>query len=64
MKSLFEALKTYGYNPWITGSGSGCFMLHRDKNFLEAAKPIIAKFLHKTSLLAIVNLARREAPGR
>ncbi|MDR2200574.1 MAG: hypothetical protein LBN94_00450 [Puniceicoccales bacterium] len=41
MKLLFEKLQKMGYHPCITGSGSGGFIIHRDKNFLERAQSII-----------------------
>jgi 4-diphosphocytidyl-2-C-methyl-D-erythritol kinase len=53
MRSLFETLKSHGYHPSLTGSGSGCFIIHRNKNFLEAAKAIISKYLAKPSLLEL-----------
>jgi 4-diphosphocytidyl-2-C-methyl-D-erythritol kinase len=53
LKFLFQRLKKYGYNPCLSGSGSGCFIIHRDKHFLELAKPIIAEILCPLRLLTI-----------
>jgi 4-diphosphocytidyl-2-C-methyl-D-erythritol kinase len=52
LKLLFERLQKCGYHPCLTGSGSGCFIIHRDRHFLERAQPIIAEFLGALRLLA------------
>jgi 4-diphosphocytidyl-2-C-methyl-D-erythritol kinase len=53
MKALFSALQNCGHTPCLTGSGSGCFIIHRDKNFLESARPIILKHLPSPRFLTI-----------
>ncbi|MDR0590612.1 MAG: hypothetical protein LBG09_02035 [Puniceicoccales bacterium] len=55
LKSLFQRLRKCGYHPCLTGSGSGCFIMHRDRHFLERAEPIITEFLGALRLLAITN---------
>jgi 4-diphosphocytidyl-2-C-methyl-D-erythritol kinase len=53
LKSLFQWLQKCGYHPCLTGSGSGCFIVHRDRHFLARAEPIIAESLGPLRLLTI-----------
>ncbi|MDR1590975.1 MAG: 4-(cytidine 5'-diphospho)-2-C-methyl-D-erythritol kinase [Puniceicoccales bacterium] len=53
MKALFSELQNRGHTPCLTGSGSGCFIIHRDKNFLESVRSIILEYLPAPQLLAM-----------
>lgn len=53
LKTLFQILQNHGYHPCVTGSGSGCFIIHRAKNFLERAEHIIAEYWQTPSLVII-----------
>jgi 4-diphosphocytidyl-2-C-methyl-D-erythritol kinase len=54
LKMLFGDLCHRGYCPSITGSGSGCFVLHRRHGALEEAQKIILKKLGPIPLCEIV----------
>jgi 4-diphosphocytidyl-2-C-methyl-D-erythritol kinase len=55
LRGLFNDLHHLGYFPCITGSGSGCFILHRAYGALEEAQAIIFKRLGSLSLCEIVH---------
>jgi 4-diphosphocytidyl-2-C-methyl-D-erythritol kinase len=55
LKTLFGNLHHLGYYPCITGSGSGCFILHREYGALEEAQKIILKKLGPIPLCEIIH---------
>jgi 4-diphosphocytidyl-2-C-methyl-D-erythritol kinase len=55
LKILFNDLYHLGYFPHITGSGSGCFILHRQCDILEKVQKIILKKLGPIPLCKIVH---------
>jgi 4-diphosphocytidyl-2-C-methyl-D-erythritol kinase len=55
LKTLFDHLYQSGYFPCITGSGSGCFILHREYDALRKAQKIIAQKLGPIPLCEITH---------
>ncbi|MDR0418543.1 MAG: hypothetical protein LBH08_03920 [Puniceicoccales bacterium] len=54
LRTLFNYLYYSNYYPCITGSGSGCFILHREYDALRKAQEIIFEQLGLISLCEIV----------
>ncbi|MDR1366921.1 MAG: hypothetical protein LBJ13_03395 [Puniceicoccales bacterium] len=54
LRTLFNRLHYLDYFPCITGSGSGCFILHREYDALEKAQEIIFEQLGFIPLCEIV----------
>jgi 4-diphosphocytidyl-2-C-methyl-D-erythritol kinase len=50
---LFDNLRREGYFPCVTGSGSGCFILHRERDALEKARQIIVENFPQVPLCEI-----------
>jgi 4-diphosphocytidyl-2-C-methyl-D-erythritol kinase len=55
LKALFDELRHLGYYPSVTGSGSGCFILHHDYGALAEAQKIIVQKLGPIPLCEIVH---------
>jgi hypothetical protein len=53
LRILFDHLHRLGYFPCVTGSGSGCFILHRDRGALEGVRKIIFEKLGPIPLCEI-----------
>lgn len=58
LRTLFDHLYQLGYFPCITGSGSGCFILHRECDALREAQRIIFKKLGPIPLCGLLRAAR------
>ena len=55
LNALFSALKKEQLSPHITGSGSGCFILHKSRIRLKTAQNLIQKYLPNNRLCRIVS---------
>jgi 4-diphosphocytidyl-2-C-methyl-D-erythritol kinase len=62
LKMLFDHLYQSDYFPCITGSGSGCFILHREYDALRNAQKIVSEKLGPIPLCKITHFLRAPRP--
>jgi 4-diphosphocytidyl-2-C-methyl-D-erythritol kinase len=62
LRALFGHLHRLGYFPCVTGSGSGCFILHREYGALEKARKIVFEKLGAIPLCEITHFLRATRP--